>query len=464
MKIPRLMISASWKSAGKTTVSLGLLRLLAGRGESVASFKKGPDYIDPMWHRVAGGGECRNLDPWMMGAEGCLESFAGECVRNAGCIALIEGNHGLHDGMDISGADSSAGLASLLSAPVLLVVDSRRMNRGVAAQVLGLQAMPPQVRIAGVILNHVASSRQEEKQRLAIETFCKVPVLGAIPADESLVIPERHLGLVTVGEATDAEAFIRAAAAKVDQYCDIKAIRALFDEAPPIDLPGTTAPPVHASAKTRIGVFRDAAFCFYYPDNLDALRSNGAELVFIDTFASTALPDVQGLYIGGGFPESFFGELSGNTGLLREVREKIDAGMPVWAECGGLIYLCRSASYGGHSWPLAGVLPIDIDYQRRPVGCGYLELESRTDSPWINRGDKVRAHEFHYSKPSAAVDLPCQFDVVRGTGLTGSADGILYRNLFASYGHLHAVANPGWAERFVSLASAFGSGDGASGK
>ena len=450
------MISASWKSAGKTTVSLGLLRLLAGKGTPVTSFKKGPDYIDPMWHRVAGGGECYNLDTWMMGPEACVKSFATACARREGGIALIEGNHGLHDGMDIGGADSSAGLASLLSTPVLLVVDSRRMNRGVAAQVLGLQAMPPKVRIAGVILNHVASSRQEGKQRLAIETFCNVPVLGSIPGDESLVIPERHLGLVTVGEATDAEAFIRTAAERVERHCDIAAIRALFDEAPPLEVPAHERTSMPAPTRARIGVFRDAAFCFYYPDNLDALRSKGAELVFIDTFESTALPDVQGLYIGGGFPESFFSELSCNTGLLRDVREKIDAGMPAWAECGGLIYLCSSAAWGDRSWPLAGVLPLDIDYQRRPAGCGYLELESRTESVWFGRGDRVRAHEFHYSKPSAEVDLGCQFDVSRGFGLTGRKDGLLYRNLFASYAHFHIAANPGWAGRFVSLASEFG--------
>lgn len=452
------MISASWKSAGKTTVSLGLLRLLAGQGASVVSFKKGPDYIDPMWHRAAGGGECLNLDTWMMGAEGCLESFAKACSRNEGCIALIEGNHGLHDGMDILGTDSSAGLASLLSTPVLLVVDSRRMNRGVAAQILGLQAMPPHVRIAGVILNHVSSSRQEAKQRLAIETFCKVPVLGAIPADESLALTERHLGLVTVDEAPDAEAFIRAAADRVARYCDLKAIRSLFDEAPPLDLPACAPPLRPVPFRARIGVFRDAAFCFYYSDNLDALRAAGAELVFVDTFVSTGLPEVHGLYIGGGFPESFFGELGGNHGLLGDVREKIDAGMPAWAECGGLIYLCRSATNAGRSWPLAGVLPLDIDYQRRPAGCGYLELESAADSVWFSEGELVRAHEFHYSKPSSDVDLPCQFDVARGFGLTGRKDGILYRNLFASYGHLHVAANPGWAERFVALASRFRAG------
>jgi cobyrinic acid a,c-diamide synthase len=451
------MISASWKSAGKTTVSLGLLRLLAEKGLPMLSFKKGPDYIDPMWHRVASGGECYNLDTWMMGEAACRDTFVQACARKPGSVALIEGNHGLHDGMDMAGSDSSAGLAALLDAPVLLVIDSRRMNRGVAAQVLGLQAMPPKVRIAGVILNHIANARQESKQRQAIETFCNVPVLGAIPSDSTLLLPERHLGLVTVSEASDAESFIRDAAEQVERNCDLSAIRALFESASPLPHPDVIGlhPPKKAPT-VRIGVFRDAAFCFYYPDNLDALRDAGAELVFIDTFKTGALPEINGLYLGGGFPESFFRELSANTGLLRDVRERIEAGMPAWAECGGLIYLCRSASWDGRRWPLAGVLPIDIAYQRKPAGCGYLELESRATSAWFRAGERLRAHEFHYSKPeSAGVDLSCQFDVVRGFGLTGQEDGLLYRNLFASYAHFHVAANPLWAERFVGLAERF---------
>lgn len=455
--IPRLMISASWKSAGKTTVTLGLLRLLGSEGQPVVSFKKGPDYIDPMWHRVASGSECYNLDTWMMGEQACRDSFVRACSRKPGSVALIEGNHGLHDGLDMEGSDSSAGLAALLDLPVLLVIDSRRMNRGVAAQVLGLQAMPPKVRIAGVILNHVASSRQESKQRQAIESFCKVPVLGAIPSDASLLLPERHLGLVTVGEASDAESFIRAAAEQVGRHCDLAAIRALFDTTAPLPIP-ETIPVSHpkTDSMAKIGVFRDAAFCFYYPDNLDALQNAGAELVFIDTFKTAMLPDVDGLYMGGGFPESFFEELSRNEGLQGDIRERIEAGMPAWAECGGLIWLCRSATWEGSNWPLTGVIPLDIVYQKKPAGCGYLELESRTGSGWFTAGERVRAHEFHYSKPAdGGQPLFCQFDLSRGYGLSGREDGILYRNLFASYAHFHVAATPHWAERFVDLSICF---------
>jgi cobyrinic acid a,c-diamide synthase len=317
--------------------------------------------------------------------------------------------------------------------------------------------MPPKVRIAGVILNHVASSRQEAKQRLAIESLCNVPVLGAIPSDASLLLPERHLGLVTVGEASDAEAFIRAAAEQVRRHCDLAAIRALFDSADPLPIPETPQALHPITEKSvKIGVFRDPAFCFYYPDNLDALQNAGAELIFIDTFRTSTLPDVDGLYIGGGFPESFFEELSRNTALQRDIRDRIEAGMPAWAECGGLIWLCRSATWEGRKWPLTGVIPLDIVYQRKPAGCGYLELESRTGSGWFTTGERVRAHEFHYSKPAdGSLPLSCQFDLSRGFGLTGREDGILYRNLFASYAHFHVASNPHWAGRFAELAISF---------
>ena len=458
VSIPRLMISAPWKSSGKTTVSLGLLRYFSGRGDSFSSFKKGPDFIDPMWHRKAGGCECRNLDTWMMGAERCRELFVASCMKELPSLALVEGNHGLHDGMDLGGADSSAGLAALLQTPVLLVVDSRRTNRGVAAQVLGLQAMPPRVRVAGVVLNQVASARQEAKQRAAIEAFCGVPVLGAIPADGSLSLPERHLGLMTVEEAEDAEAFIDAAARMVSQHCDMKAIRALFDLAPPLEAPAPS-PQTPVASRARIGVFRDAAFCFYYPDNLEALVSNGADLVFIDTFSSSSLPEVDALYIGGGFPESFFGALSANTGLLRDVREGIEAGLPAWAECGGLIYLCRSATREGSTWPLVGALPFDITYRKRPAGVGYMELVSKRSSFWFEEGERIRAHEFHYSAPEIPLpELGYQFEVERGTGISGGNDGVIFRNLFASYAHIHAVSNPAWAPRFVALAASFRAG------
>ncbi|ABL64196.1 cobyrinate a,c-diamide synthase [Chlorobium phaeobacteroides] len=454
--LPRLMISAAQKSSGKTTISLGLLSHLKSRGVAVRSFKKGPDYIDPMWHKLASGSECYNLDPYLMGQEGCLDSFFKNSRNGNSDFCLIEGNHGLHDGLSLDGSDSSAGLASMLKTPVLLVVDSRKTNRGVAALVMGMQAMQPQADIAGVILNQVQSARQAAKQKLAIEHYCKVPVFGAIPVDEELVIPERHLGLTTVGETADAAKFITGAAERLERYCDMAAIRALFSMASPIGMPPLETRGINPVARARVGVFRDAAFCFYYPDNLAALQEHGAELIFIDSMSESSLPDIDGLYLGGGFPESFFDAISSRRGLLRDVRERVKSGMPLYAECGGLIYLSRSAEYGGKRYDLAGVLPLDIGFQQRPAGHGYLDLRSSAESAWFKTGERIRAHEFHYSRPllsSGACSY--QFEVLRGYGVTGERDGAVDNHVFASFAHVHALSTPGWAPKFVSLASIY---------
>ena len=452
--MPRLMISSPQKSSGKTMVSVGILSHFVRKGLSVQSFKKGPDFIDPMWLSLASGKECFNLDPYLMGIEACCDSFLRNSCRDNSRLSLIEGNHGLHDGIDLDGSDSSAGVAGILETPVLLVVDSRQTNRGIAALVMGMQAMPPKVNIAGVILNQVRSPRQEEKQKRAIEKFCNVPVVGSIPMDKELVIPERHLGLTTVGETADAEKFVRNAGERIAHYCDMNTIRSLFNKAPSLQRIKIDTCETTTYAKVRIGVFRDAAFCFYYPENLCALRNNGADLVFIDSLHASSLPDIDGLYLGGGFPEFFLELLSTNKGLLSDVHEKVESGMPAYAECGGLIYLCRRVAYGGKTYSLAGLLPFDIAFQSNPAGHGYLDLKSRTDSPWFRKGVPVKAHEFHYSKPvMQEAEYTYQFDVIRGTGITGKHDGLLYRNLFASYGHIHAIGNPEWAETFISLAS-----------
>jgi cobyrinic acid a,c-diamide synthase len=456
LDVPRLMISASAKSSGKTMISLGILRHLASQGFAVSSFKKGPDYIDPMWHKLASGNECCNLDPYLMGSEACLDSFQRNIGHDKASLALVEGNHGLHDGLSLDGSDSSAGLARMLDLPVLLVVDSKTMSRGIAALVMGLQAMPPEVKIKGVIFNQFKSLRQVGKQKKAIEHYCKVPVLGEIPYDRELVIPERHLGLTTVVETAEAGKFVEDVAERVGYYCDMNALLALFHEASPMARRNLEYGDKKIPSSAKIGVFRDAAFCFYYPENLDALRNNGAELVFINSLEESSLPDVDALYLGGGFPESFFDELSQNKGFLQDVRERADAGMPVYAECGGLIYLCRQAVYGGKKYPLSGILPFDIGFGLTPAGHGYLDLKSSRDSPWFRKGARVRAHEFHYSRVLLPAERSSfQFDVIRGNGITGKSDGLLYRNVFASFAHLHAVGNPGWAETFVSLASAF---------
>jgi len=462
VQLPRLVVSAAQKSAGKTTLTLGLLAYFAAKGIVIRSFKKGPDYIDPAWHSLATGLPCYNLDPWLIGSEGCLTALLqrGYCEAARGSLVLIEGNHGLHDGLSLDGSDSTAGLAALTNSPVLLVVDSRHVSRGIAATVLGLQQMPPHSTIRGVVLNRVRTARQAAKQRAAIEHYCGIPVLGELPVDSRMIIAERHLGLTTVAETAGARAFIETVADIVGQSCNMEAIHALFLEAPPLHVGNVVSlsegcTTLSKPRMVRIGVFRDAAFCFYYPDNLDALERAGGELVFINSLEATSLPEIDGLYLGGGFPESFFEQLSSNNQLLAEVRQAIDGGLPTYAECGGLIYLCQAAIYQGKKYQLAGVLPVTIGFNKKPAGHGYVELESKVDSAWYCKGERFKAHEFHYGYPLEQDGGSLfQFHVLRGHGVTGNSDGFLYKNLFASFAHLHASATTEWAPRFVALARA----------
>ena len=463
-KSSRLLISAPQKSAGKTTVSLGILNNLLKEGVNVKSFKKGSDYIDPMWLKLASGSECYNLDPYLMGAEGCLDSFARYGSENE--MSLIEGNHGLHDGMSLDGFDSSAGLANILKSPVLLVVNSRGMGRGAAAFVTGMQKMKPETNITGVVLNKVRSNRQEEKQKSTIESYCGIPVVGSIPIDEDVSIPERHLGLTTVDEMETAKGIISRAGELVSRYCDMGEIKSMFKDIPLNTDSKKRKPILPKDPSVKIGIINDPSFCFYYPENLEALRENGAELVFIDSLHDNSLPDIDGIYIGGGFPESFFEELSANHKFLLELKERIQSGIPVYAECGGLIYLCETAHFENKKYRLAGALPFEIGYQKNPVGYGYLSLKSRCQSRWFDEGALVKAHEFHYSKPLSANGKEprlssmtsaerYQFNVIRGYGIDGKKDGILHKNIFASFAHLHAAVNPHWARGFVDLATEY---------
>tara|TARA_Y100001970_G_scaffold292127_1_gene432061 strand:- start:2753 stop:4132 length:1380 start_codon:yes stop_codon:yes gene_type:complete len=457
------MISAPKKSSGKTIISLGILNNFISQGKIIQSFKKGPDYIDPMWLSLASKKECYNLDPYLMGEAGCLDSFI-KYGSKTGSV-LIEGNHGLHDGMSLDGSDSSAGLANLLDSPVLLVLNSMGMNRGAAAIVKGMQKMSPEPNISGVILNNVRSLRQEDKQKLAIETHCNVPVLGAIPREEEVNIPERNLGLTTVEEMKSAEEVIKYAGELVKNFCDIDSIESLFKEdAYAIDWKKKD----NISKKelsVKIGVFNDPAFCFYYPENLEALKIHGAKIYFINSLNDSTLPDLDGIYIGGGFPESFFDELTSNYKLLEDINERVKSGLPVYAECGGLIYLSQYAHFKGEKYKMAGVLPFEIGYQKNPVGYGYVSLKSRFQSRWFEDNTSINAHEFHYSRPlfiegvdkvsSNKILNRFQFDVIRGYGIDGKKDGILHENVFASFAHLHSSANPEWAKRFVKIASEY---------
>jgi cobyrinic acid a,c-diamide synthase len=454
MTIARLLVSAAHKSSGKTTVALGLCAALAARGTVVQPFKKGPDYIDPMWLARAAGRPCFNLDAYLMD-DAALERCFAEGLRGAE-LALVEGNKGLYDGLALDGSNSNAALARRLGLPVLLVIDARGMTRGIAPLILGYQAFERDIRIGGVILNRLGGARHEAKLRAVIEHYTDVPVLGAVAEDGRLAVMERHLGLMPCAELDDAQARVEAIGRIVGAQVDLDRVRALAASAgagPQMAARPVVGLAAARPADLRIGVARDRAFGFYYPDDLAALQAAGAELVPIDTLHDAQLPALDGLVIGGGFPEACMGELEANAPLRSAIRAAIEAGLPTYAECGGLMYLARSITWQGRTARMVGAIPGDAVMHERPVGRGYVHLQQTAALPWSPApADVVRGHEFHHSSlenldPSVAF----AYRVQRGHGVDGVHDGVLVHNLLASYAHLRSAAGTSWAPRFVDF-------------
>ncbi len=455
MTTPRLLLSAAHKSSGKTTVSVGLCAALRQRGLAVQSFKKGPDYIDPMWLGQACGRDCRNLDLFLMSQDEIVGMFS-HFSTGAG-ISVVEGNKGLYDGLALDGSNSNAALAHMLGLPVELVIDARGMTRGVAPLILGYQAFDPNIRIAGVILNNLGGTRHEAKLRAVIEHYTDVPVVGAVQCDTRLNIGERHLGLVPNRELGDASRRIEEIGTIIALQVDLNRVIEIARNAPPLVSAHSARPSGHAKRRrVCIGVARDKAFGFYYPDDLDALRSAGAEIVTIDTLHDPELPDVDGLFIGGGFPEVFMDDLEANASLREQVRNAVDGGLPVYAECGGLMYLARTLTWKGRTCRMVGAIPGDAVMHDKPVGRGYVRLAETGLSPWPASGGasggQVRGHEFHYSSlENLDPDVEFAYRVLRGYGVNGEYDGLVYGNVLASYAHLRSVGGVDWAARFVSF-------------
>jgi cobyrinic acid a,c-diamide synthase len=447
-----LFISSPQGRSGKTVVTLGLCQVLKRRGLSIQPFKKGPDYIDPSWLTVAAGRRCRSLDLFLIPREKLFRSYA-RATRDAD-LALIEGVMGLYDGLDSVEYGTSAEVARLLKSPVLLVVNTSRMTNSIAAMVSGYQHFQPETNIAGVILNRVAGSRHEQKLRRAVEKYCGIPVVGSIPRDGDFDIAERHLGLIPTRESGEAEAWVERIGRRVEPLLDINEILAIADrfKAPhPAEVVPEETEDQH-SPKVKVGVIYDRVFNFYYPENLEALERAGADLVFIDSLKDR-LPDVDGLYIGGGFPEFFLEALEQNNRLRNEVRQAIEEGLPVYAECAGLMYLCLRIFWKGRSHEMVGALPAEVTLSTKPEGHGYVVAEVVAENPYFPVGFALRGHEFHHSNLSLKGDLRFSLEIKRGHGVDGRRDGVVYKNLFASYTHLHALGTPEWAEGFVSVAS-----------
>ncbi|MFA5627698.1 MAG: cobyrinate a,c-diamide synthase [Thiohalomonadaceae bacterium] len=458
MNRPRLLISAVHKSSGKTTITLGLCASLRRQGLQVRPFKKGPDYIDPMWLSLASAHPCHNLDSQTQNASELLATFS----KHPADICVIEGNMGLFDSMDVEGRHSNAALAAMLQTPVILVINVLGMTRSVVPIILGYQNFDPGIRIAGVILNNVAGRRHEERLREVCAHYIDIPLLGCVHRDPELAITERHLGLIPSNEANEVDGKLNYIADQVARQVDLQQLMEIARNTLPLPMPETaawaTSQPAsllpQANSKTRIGIARDAAFGFYYPDDLERLEEAGAELVFFNTLQDQSLPEVDGLFIGGGFPETHMDALAANTGMLHSIREAIENGLPTYAECGGLMYLARSIEWQGKTSAMVGVIPGDVVMHEKPQGRGYVILRDTAANPWPGSGATVafKAHEFHYSTLENLADgLIYAYDVIRGAGVDGSHDGIVYRNLVANYSHLRDTDEHHWTRRFVDF-------------
>ena len=449
----RILISAAHKSSGKTTLSVGLCAALTAQGLTVQAFKKGPDYIDPMWLAQASGRSCFNLDPYLSSDKRILACFSRHSAQAD--ISIVEGNKGLYDGLALDGSNSNAALAQMLDLPVLLVLDARGMTRGIAPLILGYQAFDRRIKIAGVILNQLGGARHESKLRAVIEPYTDVPVLGAVAHDPDLAVLERHLGLMPSHELGDPAQLVQTIGHRIAAQVDLPQLLGVAASAAPL-------PPQHAMAtspkavpgRLRIGLARDKAFGFYYPDDLQAISDAGADIVPFNTLQDKHIPQVDGLFIGGGFPEVFMSELAANVSMHQSIRMAVEGGLPVYAECGGLMYLARSLTWNDQSCEMVGAIAADVKMHAHPVGRGYVSLQPTGQALWSASvaGQMVLGHEFHYSSlENLAPDTQYAYQMQRGHGVDGQHDGIIHRNVLASYAHLRSHAGSNWPQAFVDF-------------
>jgi cobyrinic acid a,c-diamide synthase len=466
MGIPKLVIAALRGGSGKTILSIGIISALRDRGISISPFKKGPDYIDAGWLALAAGRPCYNLDPFLIDQSSLIKSFQDH--TSSSDLAIIEGNRGLYDGTDLAGTTSTAELAKLLHSPVILCLDCTKSTRTLAAVVQGCIGFDSAVAIKGVVLNQVAGARHEGSIRRSIEAFCKIPVLGAIPKLNRQDFPERHMGLVPTDEHTWAKASIDAASKMARDYLDLNAILSianypthsaspLIEQSRQIEPAARADTNVSIQEKPRIGIIKDSAFQFYYPENIEALKLSGAQILFISPLSQAEPPPIDALYIGGGFPETHAAQLAENQEFGDRIKALALAGLPIYAECGGLMYMGESLVLEGKTYPMCGVLPIVFGFSHRPQGHGYTVVTVSRENPYFQIGTELKGHEFHYSHVIEwrGEEKNLAFTMKRGTGLIGGKDGACFGNVLATYTHLHALGSPEWASALVYNAIRF---------
>lgn len=460
-KVPGLIIAGLRGGSGKTIVSLGITAAWKEKGFKVAPFKKGPDYIDAGWLSKAAGRPCYNLDTFLCSPSIVKQSYQENSKH---CdIAVIEGNRGLYDGIDTDGSTSTAELAKLLKLPVILVLDCTKSTRTMAALLMGCMKFDPDIKICGVILNRIAGKRHEGKVKKNIEKFCNVPVFGAVPKLKSEDFPERHMGLVTSEEHTFSDRAIKAtvkvakANINLDELYEAVTGEYYSNGSEPLILPDPPKVKRVEPGSVTIGIIRDSAFQFYYPDNIDALKNLGATIVFISPLLEKSIPDVHAIYMGGGFPETHAPQLAGNKSFRDNLKRLSQDGLPIYAECGGLIFLGQSIQLEDQNFPMSGILPIKFGLSKRPQGHGYTQVEVVNENPFFKKGEILKGHEFRYSSILNIdyQDHEMAFKMERGKGILDKKDGFFKNNTFGTYTHIHALGSPSWAPSLVKKARAF---------
>ncbi len=448
-------ISAAHKSSGKTTLSIGISAAIRQRGLSIQSFKKGPDYIDPIWLSQATGKPCYNLDFYTSGKDYILNQYAQYSQHNDNI--LVEGNMGLFDGMALDGSDSNAAMAKLLQLPVILVVDTSGTSRGIAPLLNGYQDFDKDIQYAGVILNKIAGNRHQDKISNVIQEYTDFTILGAVPKNADIQVTERHLGLIPGYEMKDeSETVINLLATQaleninIDDLLAIKSMSSAQNQPDsPVTFPQSEHPPC-----LRIAIAMDEAFGFYYPGDLEQFKKLNVELIPFSCINDSELPSsIDGLFIGGGFPETQANHLSANKSMLKSIKKTIEDGLPTYAECGGLMYLCQTLRYENSTYPMCDVISATVNMHHKPQGRGYVILESTDVHPWLNGNiQTINAHEFHYS---AIEGLPentkFAYHMKRGTGIDSIKDGIILHNMVASYTHLRQTDECSWVDNFVAF-------------
>lgn len=448
-KIPRIVIAATQSGSGKTTITCGILAALKARGLGVQAFKVGPDYIDTGYHEIASGRPAHNLDSWLVGREMLGEIFFN--ALRAPRIAVIEGVMGLYDG-GAQGVSSTAEISKILRAPVVLVIDAKSMGTSAAAIALGFREFDREVNLAGVILNRIGSDSHAKIITDALEKI-GVKCFGAVRRNAEFALPERHLGLVPTSENNFSDT-IKKICATVTEQVNLDALIELANSAPPLDFKIPAAEKVFKTC--RIAVARDAAFNFYYGESLRVLENFGAEIIYFSPLEDSALPEnIDGLIIGGGFPEMFAAELERNKKIRTDIQRAARNGLPVFAECGGFMYLMNSiADFSGKIFEMCGVIPARAVMTEKLQMVGYVDAEILRDCAIGRAGDKLHAHEFHFS----VAENSCAENIFECTRLrTGKIyrAGFAEKNLVASYLHIHFAGCPDAAKNFVDACRKF---------